>query len=85
MNAIWILCKKCMKRMHFSWTEKLVVYVTGPAKINHVSAKNCRFFLSLLYHNLQTVYTNTVKSLSLLQNLIGFILKFTEMGYHIQS
>ena len=25
MNVIWILCKKCMKRMHFSWTEKLVV------------------------------------------------------------
>ena len=28
---------------------------------------------------------NKIKSLSLLQNLMGFLLKFMEMGYHIQS
>ena len=28
--------------------------------------KNHPFFPSLLYHNLRTVYTNTIKSLSLL-------------------
>ena len=47
--------------------------------------KKSLIFLSLLYHNLRTVYTNTIKSLSLLQNLMGFLLKVTEMGYHIQS
>ena len=47
--------------------------------------KNHQFFPSLLYHNLRTVYTNAIKSLSLLQNLMGYLLKFTEMGYHIQS
>ena len=30
------------------------IYVMGPTKINHVTAKNCRCFLSLLYHNLKT-------------------------------
>ena len=42
------------------------------------------FNLSLLCHNLQTIYTNKIKSL-LLQNLMGFLLKFMEMGYLIQS
>ena len=41
--------------------------------------------LSLLYHNLQTTGTNKIKSLSLLQNLMGFLQEFTEMAYHIQS
>ena len=59
--------------------------MTRPAKINHVSAKKSPIFLSLLYHILQTVYINTIKSLSPLQNLMGFVLKFTEVGYHIQS
>ena len=27
------------------------LYVTGPAKIDHVSAKNRRFLACLLYHN----------------------------------
>ena len=61
------------------------IYVTGPAKINHVSAKDRRFFPSLLYHNVRTVYTNAIKSLSLLLKLMGYLLKFTEMGYHIQN
>ena len=37
------------------------------------------------YHNLRTIYTNKLKSLLLLQNLMGFLLKFTEVEYHIQS
>ena len=32
-------------------------FVTGPAKINHVSIKNCQFFSSLLYHNLLFILT----------------------------
>ena len=62
------------------------MYVTGPATINHVSTKNCRFFcLCLIITCELLIYTNEIKSLSLLQNLMGFLLKFTEMGYHIQS
>ena len=60
------------------------MYVTGPVIINHVSAKIANF-LSLLYYNLATINTNKIKSLALLQNLMGFLLKVTEMEYHIQS
>ena len=41
-------------------------------------------FSSLQYHNLRNNCTNIIKPLSLLQNLMGFLLKFTEMEYHIQ-
>ena len=34
---------------------------------------------------LQNIYTNKTKSLSLLQKLTGFLLKFTEVEYHIRS
>ena len=47
--------------------------MTGPTKINQVSANNCQFWSSLLYHNLQTIYISTIKSLSLLQNVMGFL------------
>ena len=60
-----------------------MIYVTGPVKINHVSAKKLPIVLSLQYHNLQTNCTNTIKPLSLLQNLMGFLLKLTEMEYYI--
>ena len=63
----------------------ITIIVTGPAKTNHVSAKKSPIFLYLLYHNLQTIYTNAPKSLSLLQNLMGFLLKFTEIDYQIQK
>ena len=33
----------------------------------------------LLYHNFITVYTTATKSLSLLQNLMGFLLQLMEM------
>ena len=63
-----------------------VICVIGPAKIYRVSAKKSLICVSsLLYHNLLTVHTNKTKSLSQLQNLMGFFLKFTEMKYHIQS
>ena len=40
------------------------INVNGPVKINHVSTKNRHFFPSSLYHNLQTVCTNTIKSVT---------------------
>ena len=49
--------------------------MTEPAKINHVSA-NLPICLYLFCHNLTSVYTNTINSLSLLQD---FLLQFTEM------
>ena len=56
------------------------VYVTGCAKIDHVSTKNRLFLACLLYHNLITIYTTTTKSSSLLQNLMAFLLQLMEMG-----
>ena len=47
--------------------------------------KNRRLFSSLLYHNLQTIYDNKKKSLSPLQNFMGFPLNFTETEYLNQS
>ena len=41
------------------WSE-LYIYVTGPAKIDHLSTKNCWYFLYLLHYNLITIYTNTI-------------------------
>ena len=41
--------------------------------------KNLWFFPSLLYHNLRTVCTNT-NSLSLLQNLMGFLLFYGNLN-----
>ena len=43
------------------------------------------FFLSLIDHNLRTVNINDTKFLPLLQNLMGFLRKFTEMGYCMQN
>ena len=54
-------------------------FVTGPAKINHVSTKTRRFLACLLYHNLITIYTTATKSSSLLQNLMGFLLQLAEV------
>ena len=62
----------------------MTIYVTKPAKIDQVSTKNRRFLVCLLYHNL-TIYTTTTKSSSLLQNLMGFLLLLTEMGWCIQN
>ena len=56
------------------------LYVTRPAKIDHVSTKNRRFSACLLYHNLITIYTTATKSSSLLENLMGVLLQLTEMG-----
>ena len=41
--------------------------------------KSSTFLACLLYHNL-TIYTTATKSLTLLQNLICFLLQLTEMG-----
>ena len=50
-----------------------VNYVTGPAKIDHLSVKNRRFVACLLYHNFITIDTTATKSSSLLQDLMGFL------------
>ena len=63
------------------YTSTYILYVTKPARIIHVSAKIADF-LSLLYYNLITIYTNQIKCLLLVQNLIGFLLQLTETGYH---
>ena len=57
----------------------MYMYVTRRAKIDHVSAKNCRFLACLLYHNLITSYTTATKSSPLLQNLMGFLQQLTEI------
>ena len=56
--------------------------VTWYAKVNHHEL--CESISSLFYHNLLTIYTNTT-SWPLMQNLMGFLLQFTEMEYYIQS
>ena len=86
---MFITCiKSCKKLIDSKYCLKTVetchsTYVTWPAKINHLSAKNCRFLLSLLYHDLITIYTTATKSLSLLQNLMDLLLQLAEMGYLI--
>ena len=58
-------------------------YVTGPAKIDHLNAKNHQFSLLLLYHNLKTVNITATKTSSLLQNLVVFLLQLTKSGFYI--
>ena len=53
-------------------------------KIEHLSTKIANF-LSLLNHNLITIYTTPTKSSSLLQNLMGFLLQLMEMRQYIQN
>ena len=36
-------------------------------------------------YSLYGIYTNTTKYLPLMQNSVDVLLKFTEMGYYIQS
>ena len=60
--------------------SRYLPFVTGPANIDHVSAKNRRFLVCLLYHNFISIYTTATKSSSLLQNLMGFLLQLTETG-----
>ena len=67
---------------HFENGHSPSVFVTKPAKINHLSTIIADF-LFLYYRNLMTVYTTTTKSLSLLDNLTDFLLQLTEMGYYI--
>ena len=78
-------CYKTLALSDLRFTNKqlsltLYIYVTGPAKIDHVSAKNRRFLACLLYHTLITICTTATKSSSLLQNLMGFLLQLLEMG-----
>ena len=51
-------------------------------KIDHLSTKNAHFSY-MHHHNLITIFTNTLKSFSLLRNLIGFLLlQFTETEFY---
>ena len=58
------------------------VHMTGPAKIDHVSAKKSPNFCIC---SIITIHTNTIKSLPLQQNLMGFLLKFTEIKYYTRN
>ena len=70
----------------FSWILALHPNMwPGLRKSTMWTQENRRFFPSLLYHNVRTICTNNLKSLSLLLNLMGFLLKFTEMKCHIQN
>ena len=53
--------------------------------IMRAQIKNHKLLLSLLYHNLTTICANTVKCISLLQNLLGILMHFTELGYYIYN
>ena len=70
---------------------KMVAYEDRPSYvcieilISHLSAKNHQFVLYLLHHNSITVHDNTTKSFSLLQNLMAFLLQFTEMEYYTRN
>ena len=58
--------------------------LTRPAKINHLSAKNLPiFYLRSIITCELAIYTNAIRSLSLLQNLIGFLIKFAQIGYRM--
>ena len=54
-----------------------MIYVTEPTKIDHLSTKNCQSFLSLLYHNLITIYTTTTVFITTI-NYNGFFPQLTE-------
>ena len=43
------------------------------------------FFQLLSYSNLLLVHTNTTKYSPVVQNLMGIVMEFTEMGYYIQN
>ena len=67
-------CEQCTSMRHTWWAvnnlqtwattdnEQWTTYVTGPAKINHRSIKNCQFCSYLFYYNSITIYT-TAKNL----------------------
>ena len=65
--------------------ECVCIYITGPVKIDHVGAKESTIFLFLLHHNLIAICTSTTKSFTLPQNLMGFLLQFTEIWYSAQK
>ena len=59
-----------------------MIYVTGTVKKPYEDEKSL-IFSFLLYHNVITIHTNMTKCLPLMQNLMEFLLQFTEMEYHI--
>ena len=68
---------KCDKLAKSTKITKIVIFHLCSIKIN--------IHLCSIVINLWMTCTNKMKSLSLLQNLMGFLLKFTEMGYRIKS
>ena len=87
----WFILHSCLQRPKINkagrqWLISLyfVINWTGYAKINFMSPKNCHV-LFLLYHHLLTNYMNATKCLPILQNLMGFLLQFTETEYCIQN
>ena len=81
VDGVYEPCKHCLN--NHTW---LLMYMwPGMQKLTMWAQKNRRFFLSLLYHNLQTICNNKLKTVPLLQNLMGFLLKFTEVACHIHT
>ena len=55
-NLITVLQLQTLQGKVTQGYSGMLVYVTGPAKIDHVSTNNCRFLVCLLYHNFITIY-----------------------------
>ena len=74
IDRVRLLC--VLRVYHFQ-----ALHVTRPAKINHVSTKIADFSFLLCY-NLIAICTNRTICLLPMENLMGFFLQFTEMGYY---
>ena len=83
-RKIWVRIYTVTKNhtiwLNFAWHKR-----QGLQKSTMWVQKNCWFFSYLLYHNLQTIYTNTIKYLPLLQNLMGFLLKWSHMLFKLPT
>ena len=56
--------------------------MTESTKVGHVNMEKLPIILSLLYHNFNTIYTNTMKCSLLMQNSEGILQLFMEMRYY---
>ena len=63
----------------------LRIYVDGDCNDQPCEYKIIANFLSMLCHNLLTIYANNTNCLLLVQNLMSFFLQFTETGYYIYN
>ena len=64
-------------------THTYTIICNWACKNQPTECKKSPILSFLLYHNFITIYTTTTKSSSLLQNLMGFLLQLTELGYYV--